>query len=128
MFLYLFRLRVGHCLKFGGSTRMLIVQGPPDDMEAESELSVTQLKAIAAEKAKAKADEKAAAEEAEAARRRGNVTWGMGDMDDDAVDDEEDDKKHPDMSRNPFAVIREEQERIYFSVQLFYLEIEVELI
>ena len=101
---------------------MLIVQGPPDDMEAESELSVTQLKAIAAEKAKAKADEKAAAEEAEAARRRGNVTWGMGDMDDAVADDEEDesDKKHPDMSRNPFAVIREEQERIYFcAIHLF---------
>ena len=103
---------------------MLIVQGPPDDMEAESDLSVTQLKAIAAEKAKAKADEKAAAEEAEAARRRGNVTWGMGDDADDAVDDnEEDDKKHPDMSRNPFAVIREEQERIYFCAIYLFLDI-----
>ena len=56
-----FRLHVGHCLKFAGSTRMLIVQGPSEDMEAESELTVTELKAAAAEKKRKKAEEKAAA-------------------------------------------------------------------
>ena len=56
-----FRLHVGHCLKFAGSTRMLIVQGPTEDMEAESELTVTELKAAAAEKKRKKAEEKAAA-------------------------------------------------------------------
>ena len=96
-----YRLRVGHCLKFGGSTRLLILQGPDDDMEAESDLSVTELKAIAAEKARNKAEEQREKEEAE--NKRG-VSWGMAD---DAVDSDEEEDKAPDMSRNPFSVIRE---------------------
>ncbi|KAJ8401216.1 hypothetical protein AAFF_G00387980 [Aldrovandia affinis] len=38
------RLRVGHVLKFGGSTRLFILQGPEFDEEAESDLTVTELK------------------------------------------------------------------------------------
>ncbi|KAL2099418.1 hypothetical protein ACEWY4_005898 [Coilia grayii] len=38
------RLRVGHVLKFGASTRLFILQGPQSDEEAESELTVTQLR------------------------------------------------------------------------------------
>uniref|UniRef100_A0A8B9KL11 Solute carrier family 4 member 1 adaptor protein n=1 Tax=Astyanax mexicanus TaxID=7994 RepID=A0A8B9KL11_ASTMX len=38
------RLRVGHVLKFGGSTRLFILQGPESDEEAESELTVTELR------------------------------------------------------------------------------------
>ncbi|XP_028652168.2 kanadaptin [Erpetoichthys calabaricus] len=37
-------LKVGHVLKFGGSTRLFILQGPESDAEAECELSVTELK------------------------------------------------------------------------------------
>nr|XP_043904031.1 kanadaptin [Solea senegalensis] len=38
------RLRVGHVLKFGGSTRLFILQGPEFDEEEESDLTVTELR------------------------------------------------------------------------------------
>ncbi|KAI5618801.1 kanadaptin isoform X2 [Silurus asotus] len=38
------RLHVGHVVKFGGSTRLFVLQGPETDEEAESELTVTELR------------------------------------------------------------------------------------
>ncbi|XP_028252165.1 kanadaptin [Parambassis ranga] len=38
------RLHVGHVLKFGGSTRLFILQGPEFDEEEESEFTVTELR------------------------------------------------------------------------------------
>ncbi|XP_040917335.1 kanadaptin isoform X2 [Toxotes jaculatrix] len=69
------RLRVGHVLKFGGSTRLFILQGPEFDEEEESELTVTELR------------ERARKQKAELERRM------MGDGSDDDDDDGEEEEK-----------------------------------
>ncbi|XP_059209674.1 kanadaptin [Centropristis striata] len=69
------RLRVGHVLKFGGSTRLFILQGPASDEEEESELTVTELR------------EKARKQKAELEKRM------MGEGSDDDDDEEEEKKK-----------------------------------
>ncbi|XP_048371125.1 kanadaptin isoform X1 [Sphaerodactylus townsendi] len=40
------RVRVGHVLRFGGSSRLFVLQGPEEDQEPESELTVTQIKEL----------------------------------------------------------------------------------
>ncbi|XP_078133169.1 kanadaptin isoform X1 [Sander vitreus] len=72
------RLRVGHVLKFGGSTRLFILQGPEFDEEEESELTVTELR------------EKSRKHMAELERRM------MGDGSDADDDDEEEEEKNKD--------------------------------
>jgi len=135
-----YRLRVGHMLKFGGSTRTVLLQGPEEDEEEESELSVTELKALAAEKAQKKAEEEQQRikklEEMEAAEEgRHNeemskgISWGM---EDDAMDDE----KFPDMQKNPFAELANNEDlyiedpkkalRNWFEREGYELEFKVE--
>ena len=84
-----YRLRVGHMMKFGGSTRHLILQGPDEDTEAESELSVTELKEIAAQKARKKLEEKLLNEKRENESESQGISWGMPE---DAVEDEDENK------------------------------------
>ncbi|XP_035023136.1 kanadaptin [Hippoglossus stenolepis] len=69
------RLRVGHVLKFGGSTRLFILQGPEFDEEEESELTVTELR------------EHARKQKEELEKRM------MGDGSDDEDDDDDNDEK-----------------------------------
>ncbi|XP_076043242.1 kanadaptin [Oratosquilla oratoria] len=108
-----YRLNVGHILKFGGSTRMFILQGPEEDQELESDKSVTELKKIAAER-KAKLEqlennemgdeemcEKEKEKEKESESTDGKdegISWGMGE---DADEDE-------DVEENPYASANEE--------------------
>ena len=104
-----YRLRVGHTVKLGGSTRMLVLQGPEGDMEEETAESATELQ----EKARAKAEEKRREKEQEEKRKREKkekadkeeadrgISWGMRE---DAVEEDDDnEEEHPDMSKNPFS-------------------------
>ncbi|KAL3228380.1 hypothetical protein MRX96_048607 [Rhipicephalus microplus] len=55
------RLRVGYMVKFGGSSRNFILEGPDDDQEDESDLTVTEIKEL-----RKKQEEEARQREAEA--------------------------------------------------------------
>jgi hypothetical protein len=81
-------------------------------VEEENDLSVTELKEIAAEKARIKAEERQKAkelrekaEEDERNEYRGNeMTWGMAE---DAIEENNPDLENPDnpdMSKNPFSL------------------------
>ncbi|KAL6105129.1 slc4a1ap [Pungitius sinensis] len=74
------RLRVGHVLKFGGSTRLFILQGPEFDEEEESDLTVTELR------------EKARKQKEELEKRM--MGDGSDDDGDDGGDKEEDEAGH----------------------------------
>ncbi|RXN16353.1 kanadaptin-like isoform X2 [Labeo rohita] len=93
------RLRVGHVLKFGGSTRLFILQGPEFDEEAESELTVTELR------------ERARKQREELEKRM------MGDGSDEEEEKEDTEEVVPEEDENeenPFATeFQEDQEAAY---------------
>ncbi|CAG5866217.1 unnamed protein product [Menidia menidia] len=115
------RLRVGHVLKFGGSTRLFVLQGPEFDEEEESELSVTELRERA-RKQKAELERKmmgdfsdeekeevGEGEDTKAQKKRSSAdsgcTWGM---DEDAAPEEDENEE------NPFSTeFQEDQEAAY---------------
>ena len=96
-----YRLRVGHTLKFGGSTRLLILQGPNEEMEDESAESVTELREMAAEKARIKDELQKAThrvkEKETIEETNDGISWGFAE---DAVEED----VLPDMSKNPFSL------------------------
>ncbi|KAH8236415.1 hypothetical protein KR026_001224 [Drosophila bipectinata] len=88
------RMRVGHMLKLGGSTRVYILQGPGEDEEPESELTVTELREKREQEIVAAAAEKQRKIlEAEERERNEGVSWGMGDDADEETD----------LTHNPYA-------------------------
>ncbi|XP_054018401.1 kanadaptin [Dryobates pubescens] len=97
------RVRVGHGLRFGGSSRLFLLQGPKEDQESESELTVTQLKALRKqqqaklEKTMLGEDSDEEDEKEERSERSQNTdmscSWGMGE---DAEEDE--------VEENPIAI------------------------
>ncbi|XP_075451512.1 kanadaptin isoform X4 [Ascaphus truei] len=109
------RFRVGHVLKFGGSTRIFVLQGPEDDQEAESELTVTQIKEARRQRESLQkkmlgddSDEEDTLEEEEGTKAptgsgEDGCSWGMGE---DAVEEETDE--------NPIAMeFQEDKEAFY---------------
>jgi len=94
------RMRVGHMLKLGGSTRVYILQGPGEDEEPESELSVTELRQKREkELADAAVEREIRLLEAEERERNEGVSWGMGDDADEETD----------LSHNPYASTNNEE-------------------
>ncbi|KAK6628855.1 hypothetical protein RUM43_002671 [Polyplax serrata] len=98
-----YRVQVGHMIKIGLSTRNFILQGPQEDEEAESELSVTELKELRLKEELAE-KQRIAMELLEEEKRKkkeeeDGIDWGMG----------EDADEETDLSENPFAVSQNEE-------------------
>ncbi|XP_013143059.1 PREDICTED: kanadaptin [Papilio polytes] len=101
------RVRVGHQIKFGNSTRTYILLGPDFDCEGESELTVTEIKQKALDMKLSRArmiqEAKEAMEkerlEEERKREEQGIDWGMG----------EDAEEEPDLAENPYATTANEE-------------------
>uniref|UniRef100_A0A3B3BU62 Solute carrier family 4 member 1 adaptor protein n=1 Tax=Oryzias melastigma TaxID=30732 RepID=A0A3B3BU62_ORYME len=115
------RLRVGHVLKFGGSTRLFVLQGPEFDEEEESELTVTELRERAAkhkaelekrmmgEFSDGEEEEEEGGQSSKAQKKESKedlgCTWGM---DEEAAPEEDENEE------NPFSTeFHEDQEAAY---------------
>lgn len=109
---------MGHVFRFGGSSRLFILKGPEEDREAESELTVTQLKELRKQQQmlleKKMLGEDSDEEEMDTTESKGNTSgqdddmgcnWGMGE---DAVEDE--------AEENPI-VLEFQQEREAFYIK-----------
>lgn len=72
------RLRVGYVLRFGSSTRILVLNGPQDDMEEETKETWSELVAKKkAEMAKMEQNERELMVYAEEVSTGGECTWGI---------------------------------------------------
>lgn len=90
------KIKVGHIIKLGCSTRSYILNGPEEDQEEESELSVTELKQKRVEDMKEAERKKQEEKEKEEAR---GIDWGLGEDADEEVD----------LSENPYAQTNNEE-------------------
>nr|XP_056709340.1 kanadaptin [Euleptes europaea] len=110
------RVRVGHVLRFGGSSRLFVLQGPEEDQEPESELTVTQLKELRKQQQAtlektmlgddSDEDDKKEKDEKRSENSWSNdlsCSWGMGE-----------DAEEEEGEENPIAIeFQEEQEAFY---------------
>ncbi|XP_078591239.1 kanadaptin-like [Branchiostoma floridae x Branchiostoma japonicum] len=116
-----YRLRVGYMIKFGGSSRMYILQGPDEDQEDESEMTATELRDLHRQEREkteqADTDDvtesrEAQEEEMEEWRRKKKkerdveeegISWGM-----------EEDAEEEEDERNPFSLELTEEKEAYY--------------
>ncbi|CAK1546419.1 unnamed protein product [Leptosia nina] len=101
------RVRVGHQIKFGTSTRTYVMLGPDYDCEGESELTVTEIKRRAEQMKlerqrmiqEAKEQRERERLEEEKRKEEQGIDWGMGEDADEATD----------LADNPYAVTTNEE-------------------
>ncbi|XP_015602841.1 kanadaptin [Cephus cinctus] len=101
------RVQGGHMIRFGCSQRKFILQAPPEDVEEESELSLTELKEKRRldleERARMENERKVEEEEAERLRKEQEenegIDWGMA----------EDADEETDLTENPYASTNNEE-------------------
>ena len=100
------RVKVGHQLKLGVSTRNYILQGPTEDEDEASEFTITELKQQKSEREaelrQKVIEEKLEREQREKEKEEAGVSWGM-------AEDAEEDEDEADLSENPFAVTNNEE-------------------
>jgi len=96
------RIQCGHVFKFGVSSRMFILQGPEEDQEAESNLTVTELIAMKKKQSSLlnefeddQGKKKQSTTEPTSSVVDAGVSWGM-------AEDAEDENP---MAENPFAIL-----------------------
>lgn len=107
------RVRTGHVFRFGVSSRLFILQGPEDDQEAVSELSVTELKELKLKRDLAiekidnqiPVNDKVVSSASVLPSTSNGINWGMG-------EDAEDENP---LAENPFAIADDVQvdENVY---------------
>ncbi|ELU03252.1 hypothetical protein CAPTEDRAFT_38304, partial [Capitella teleta] len=95
-------LKVGYVVKFAGSTRLHILQGPDEDQDEESTLSIAEIRAQSAQHI-AEKEARENMEEGEGDKTEGDsgCSWGITE---DAP---------PDMELNPFTIGEAKNEKLY---------------
>ncbi|XP_050081611.1 kanadaptin isoform X3 [Anopheles aquasalis] len=97
------RVRVGYMLKLGSSSRNYILQGPPDDEDEPSAMTITEIKEQTAKIRKLRDEmaeiERKERERIEKLKEEEGISWGMA----------EDADEETDLTENPYAASNNEE-------------------
>lgn len=97
------RVRVGYMIKLGSSSRTYILQGPTEDADEPSELTITEIKEMRQKKEQLQRDmaeiERQEEERIAKLKEEEGINWGMG----------EDADEETDLTHNPYAVSNNEE-------------------
>ncbi|XP_062535936.1 kanadaptin [Armigeres subalbatus] len=97
------RVRVGYMIKLGSSTRTYILQGPPEDEDEPSTMTITEMKEMRQKQEKLREEmaeiERQEKERIEKLKESEGISWGMA----------EDADEETDLAHNPFAVSNNEE-------------------
>ncbi|XP_058813771.1 kanadaptin [Topomyia yanbarensis] len=97
------RVRVGYMIKLGSSSRTYILQGPPEDVDEPSEMTITEIKETRLKQEKLRQEmleiERQENERIAKLKEEEGVNWGMA----------EDADEETDLAHNPFAVTNNEE-------------------